>query len=98
MKLTFALTATDSSQTVTNMHWAVTRSVNSLFTGRTDELNQIENAIRRSLADTNVKLQKRYVITGMGGQGKSELCLNIANSMRQSYVYLLHSAFKIGRG
>jgi nucleoside-triphosphatase THEP1 len=26
--------------------------------------------------------QKRLVITGMGGQGKSEICIKVANLMR----------------
>jgi hypothetical protein len=62
----------------------LTRSVNTLFTGREDTLDSIESAIRRSLNDTESYIQRRFVITGMGGQGKSELCLKVASSMRQS--------------
>lgn len=61
----------------------LTRSVNTLFTGREETLEAIESAIRRSLNDTESTMQRRFVITGMGGQGKSELCLKVANSMRQ---------------
>lgn len=61
----------------------LTRSVNTLFTGREDTLEAIESAIRRSVNDTQSTIQRRFVITGMGGQGKSELCLKVANSMRQ---------------
>lgn len=71
------------------MHWTVTRSVNDLFTGRADELDKIENAIRDSLEDASGMLQRRFVITGMGRLGKSEIALKIANSMRQSYVLRL---------
>lgn len=72
-----------TSVTAGNVHWMLTRSVNTLFTGREETLEAIESAIRRSLNDTESTMQRRFVITGMGGQGKSELCLKVANSMRQ---------------
>lgn len=65
------------------MHWTVTRSVNILFTGRGQVLSQIEEAVQRSLAKSNRREPSRMVITGMGGQGKSEICLQIANLLRQ---------------
>ena len=69
-----------------NVVWTLTRSVNNLFTGREDILENIENSLRRSLNDTTSDFQRRFIITGMGGQGKSEICLKVANSLRQWYV------------
>jgi tetratricopeptide (TPR) repeat protein len=64
----------------------VTRAVNHLFTGREGILSKIEEILQRSFEETDICFQRRFVITGMGGQGKSEICLKIANTMRQRYT------------
>jgi adenylylsulfate kinase-like enzyme len=58
--------------------------VNSLFTGRTELLVRIQAVLRGNTTSSNK--QKRFVITGLGGQGKSEICLQVANSLRDEYV------------
>ena len=68
-----------------NVFWLVPRIVNSLFTGRTGILNKIMDAISRG---RRTPQQHRYIIMGLGGQGKSEICLQIANKVRQEYVKL----------
>jgi hypothetical protein len=79
------LMCTDRSRASRNVHWNVPRLVNSLFTGRTQLLTKIEGALHHSNAiDTGQ--QKRFVITGLGGQGKSEICLKIADLLRQECV------------
>jgi primosomal protein N' len=72
----------DAVDAVGNVHWTVTRSINNLFVGRDDLLNTIEESIRHTLQDVNATGQQRFVITGMGGQGKSEICLQLANRVR----------------
>lgn len=69
----------------TNMIWSVPRIVNNLFTGRTRIIAKIMNAISNSRRMTQ---QHRFIIGGMGGQGKSEICLQIANKVREEYVKL----------
>lgn len=59
------------------------RSVNNLFVGRENILTTIEESLRRTLQDVNTTGQQRFVITGMGGQGKSEICLQLAHRVRQ---------------
>ena len=68
-----------------NVHWIVPRAVNNLFTGRIELLERIKTAL---LSDDihHAKEQKRFVITGLGGQGKSEVCLKAASLMREEYV------------
>jgi hypothetical protein len=39
--------------------------------------------------------QKRFVITGLGGQGKSEICLQVASQMREEYVLTVPLIFFI---
>ena len=63
----------------------VSRPSNNLFTGRGNLLLRIQKVF---LCDqTSPDKQKRFVITGLGGQGKGEICLKVANQMREEYVY-----------
>jgi hypothetical protein len=48
----------------------------------------MQQALRHGITSRTSK-QKRFVITGLGGQGKSEVCLQVANLVREEYV-LLH--------
>ncbi|ERF74884.1 hypothetical protein EPUS_09291 [Endocarpon pusillum Z07020] len=73
------------SESVNNMHWTVTRSLNNLFIGRESVLNTIEESIRHTLRDIKPTGQQRFVITDMGGQGKSEICLQLADRVRQLF-------------
>lgn len=70
------------------MHWIVRRTLNSLFTGRTELLDRIQGAFRVDKA-LETKEQKRFVITGLGGQGKSEICLRVMILMREKCVVSL---------
>jgi phage/plasmid-associated DNA primase len=66
----------------------VPRPVNDLFTGRSELLLRIQKAIHCDQTSSPSK-QKRFVITGLGGQGKSEICLMVASQMRAEYVFTL---------
>jgi len=86
------------------VHWMVPRAVNSLFTGRSDLLSRIQKALEIKSIYATPK-QKRFVITGLGGQGKSEICLQVATLMKQQYVLTMAfkalyniSAYTIGSG
>ena len=65
-----------------NKHWLVPRGVNKLFTGRSETIDRIKEAIQDDSAQ-NAEKQKVFVITGLGGMGKSEICLQIANILRE---------------
>ena len=71
----------DENNSHRNVHWVVPRTINSLFTGRTGTTNDIKEALESSRCTT--KSRGIYVVTGIGGQGKSELCLQVANMVRQ---------------
>ncbi|KAF2625473.1 hypothetical protein BU25DRAFT_473452 [Macroventuria anomochaeta] len=66
-----------------NVHWMVPRAVNSLFTGRSEVVERMQSALRNNGPDATK--QKRVVITGIGGMGKSEVCLKVANLMREHF-------------
>jgi hypothetical protein len=63
------------------MHWKVPRMINNLFTGRAKLLRRIEQAVHKDILEVKI-----FVITGMGGLGKSEICLRFANDMKQGYT------------
>lgn len=68
-----------------NVHYLVPRAPNSLFTGRTELLQYIRRCLASS-KDDQIGLLRIFVITGMGGQGKSEICLKLAHDMREEFV------------
>ncbi|KAM3067116.1 hypothetical protein ACMFMG_011672 [Clarireedia jacksonii] len=67
-----------------NVHWVVPRTINPLFTGRGDLLLRIQTAIHSDHTSSPDK-QRRFVITGLGGLGKSEICLQVASQMREEF-------------
>lgn len=62
-----------------NKHWLVSHPTNPHFVGRREVIDRIIKRITPEDAQTE---QKRVVLTGMGGQGKSEICLRVANEVR----------------
>ena len=84
----FLLIILDSAGKSGNVHWMVTRSLNSFFTGRKKILETIEKAILDNLKTQDVSQPRGYVVTGMGGQGKSELCLKVVHDLRSRLVHV----------
>jgi len=60
-----------------------------MFTGREDILHTLELSVRRAINDGPHQNQCRIVIYGMGGQGKSEICLQLAQRVRSLSVLTL---------
>ncbi|KAI1100873.1 hypothetical protein F4804DRAFT_32516 [Jackrogersella minutella] len=56
-----------------NKHWRIPRSANRIFTGRRKELEAIAEAFSMSSSS-----QRRFVVQGMPGSGKSDLVLKYA--------------------
>jgi hypothetical protein len=65
-----------------NKHWMIPRAVSRLFTGRSEIIDKIKGALQDDRAQ-HVEQQKVFVITGLGGLGKSEICLQVANLWRE---------------
>lgn len=64
------------------MHWVVPRLSNTLFTGRMEILDDLEQRVRAAVQDGSRSNQCRVAITGLGGQGKSEISLQLAQRVR----------------
>lgn len=65
------------------IHWTITRPANPLFTGREELLAELEGIARDVVENTSRQDPSCIVISGMGGQGKSEICLQLARRVRQ---------------
>jgi Mrp family chromosome partitioning ATPase len=63
-----------------NVYWMIPQPVNSLFVGRNELISEICHALRHENPELNQR--KIYVLTGDGGQGKSEICLQVASLMQ----------------
>ena len=67
--------------------WIVPRSASRVYTGR----GEIGERLARVLSfdpSTSPKQQRTFVIIGVGGIGKSEVCLKFAEDYRDEYVEL----------
>ncbi|KAI1401228.1 hypothetical protein F4819DRAFT_459179 [Hypoxylon fuscum] len=63
-----------------NKHWRIPRSANRLFTGRREKLEVITQAFSKPSSS-----QRRFVIQGMPGSGKSDLALKYAEEHAMYY-------------
>lgn len=71
------------TQRATNL----TRKCSSHFTGRKDELRELTDYFGSPRSDSNESnLSRIAVIHAMGGQGKTELCLKLAETVREQWV------------
>lgn len=68
-----------------HVHWLVNRSLNISFTGRSNDIQTIELALRTSTEEIDLGISRCFMVTGIGGQGKSELCLKVAYNLRQTF-------------
>ena len=67
-------------------HWMVPRQANPYFTGRKEILNLLRERLCSGKQDAAETEQKRCVIYGMGGSGKSEVCLKFAYENKERRV------------
>ena len=74
-----------------NVHWMVPRVPNDFFTGREEILEPLEKTIRTRAQRAPGVDQCRVVIWGLGGQGKSEISLQLAQRVRSLQVSSLHT-------
>jgi hypothetical protein len=77
--------AIDGAYSSRNAYFQVPRTVTSLFTRRTELLSRIQTVLCSDTSST--KKQKRFVVTGLGGQGKSEICLQVADLLKDEYLH-----------
>ncbi|KAI9702311.1 MAG: hypothetical protein M1836_000790 [Candelina mexicana] len=87
LKLSAISNATEvASQVSLNKHFQIPRAVSSIFTGRGDLLRDLKSSIFDASSPVDRKyIQKRFIIYGLGGSGKTEFCCKFAQDNRQSF-------------
>ena len=68
-----------------NKYFEVPRNVSSIFTGRQDICRDLQERCVPSDPPSAQKTQKRYVLYGLGGSGKTQVCLKFAQDHRERY-------------
>ena len=68
-----------------NKYFEVSRSVSSIFTGREVICRDLEERCLPSDPPSAQKTQKRYVLYGLGGSGKTQICLKFAQDHCERY-------------
>lgn len=68
-----------------NKYFEVPRNVSSIFTGREDICQDLQERCLPSNPPNAQKKQKRYVLHGLGGSGKTQICLKFAQDHRERY-------------
>ena len=71
-----------------NKHFSVPQGVEKIYTGRTTLLDEVKRAFNASSASFEVGMQKRIVIYGLGGSGKTQFCCKFASLCRERQANL----------
>lgn len=72
-----------------NKHFYIPQSVSSLFTGRESELRELRESFlpkRGSPMRDNSQGQRRFVVFGLGGSGKTQFCSKFAQDNQDRFV------------
>jgi hypothetical protein len=71
-----------------NKYYLVSHSVSAVFTRRKDVCTQHqESCLESCLAAGAIKMQRRFVLYGLGGSGKTQVSLNFAQDNRERYLH-----------
>ena len=72
-----------------NQYYNVPHNVSSMFTGRQGICQELEEKCLPSKADGVQNEQMRFVLYGLGGSGKTQVCLKFAQDNREKYASLV---------
>ncbi|KAL4971289.1 tetratricopeptide repeat domain-containing protein [Aspergillus desertorum] len=72
-----------------NEHWNVPHNVSSYYTGRQKELEDLQSTLNVAQSRERQDHQKRFVIYGLGGSGKTQFCVKFAQDNREHYWAVL---------
>lgn len=74
-----------SDEPCRNEYFETPQSVTSLFTGREDLLDDLSRTFIQS-GSPRAEAQRRFVIYGLGGAGKTQFCCKFAEENRDRYA------------
>ena len=69
-----------------NRHFDIPQAVSSIFTGREDLSQTVEECLLASDTTNASRQQRRFIIHGIGGSGKSQFCSKFAQDHRERSV------------
>ena len=70
-----------------NKYYDVPHNVSSFFTGRDVISSMLHSKCLPTQPATMQKEQNRFVLHGLGGVGKTQVCLNFAQSHQERYLH-----------
>ncbi|MCJ1462094.1 hypothetical protein MMC07_000694 [Pseudocyphellaria aurata] len=68
-----------------NKHFHLPQAVSSIFTGREALLENLKDLFSTSSFPKNSRTQKRFIIHGLGGSGKTQFCCKFAQDNRENF-------------
>ena len=74
-----------------NRHFNIPQAVSSIFTGREDISQTVEDCLFISDNTESFRQQRRFIIHGIGGSGKSQFCSKFAQDHRERSVWSIYS-------
>lgn len=80
-----------------NIHYEVPHNVSSVYTGREDISQRLREICLPSKRREIRGMQKRFVLFGLGGSGKTQVCLKFAQDHREKYVCLVLDSPELAR-
>lgn len=66
-----------------NKHFHIPQVVSSIFTGREDISHAVEESLFTPQDDNSPRQQRRFIIHGIGGSGKTQFCSKFAQDYRE---------------
>lgn len=75
--------------TFKNKYFDIPQSVNDFFTGREAELRELRECFlptRNSPMRYNIQGQRRFIVVGIGGSGKTQFCSKFAQDNQNRFV------------
>ncbi|MCJ1388283.1 hypothetical protein MMC18_001128 [Xylographa bjoerkii] len=68
-----------------NEYFYVPQTVSSIFTGRKNDLDILKRAFQTSTPGKELHAQKRFVVYGLPGSGKTQFCCKFASDNKQCF-------------
>lgn len=65
-----------------NKYFDIPQAVSSIYTGRGSSLEELKNTLITPPSPGQLQTQKRFIIYGLGGSGKTQFCCKFAQENR----------------
>jgi hypothetical protein len=75
----------DASKPARNKHFFLPQAVSSIFTEREEMSQRVKQSLLAQESIISSRRQRRLIIYGMGGSGKTQLCCKFAQDHREKY-------------